>query len=217
MFGYDYISSAQRDVSRYQFNTGSLYGINKKNNNISKEKKLSIAIFYDNYKLDNLNFLTVSSINYLNKKTEMDNKYTDVSVNNKFKDDEYNNIIYYPSSTKEWFNSVYSYNKSYIKTLVTLDLLINRLFKSYLNMAEYRIKHIFKRRRARKYIYSSNTVHLSRAELKHTNTSIIILLYIHNRPKFIYEQYTRKLINFLKAKEISSINNRKIVVQKNRL
>ena len=35
--------------------------------------------------------------------------------------DEYNNIIFYTSSNKEWFSSVYSYNKSYIKSLISND------------------------------------------------------------------------------------------------
>jgi hypothetical protein len=90
---------------------------------------------------------------------------------------------------------VYSYNKSYIKPLVALDLLINKLFDSYFNMVEYKVKNIFRRRRAKRYNYSSKKVHLSRAEIKHTSTSAIILLYIHNRSKIIHEEDTRKFVN----------------------
>ena len=109
---------------------------------------------------------------------------------------EYTNMIFNPTSTKEWFNSVYTYNKSYIKPLISLDILINKLFDSYFNMGEKKKKNIFKRRRAKRYNYSSNKVHLSRAEIKHTNTGLIILLYMHNRYKFRYEQFIMDLVYF---------------------
>ena len=44
--------------------------------------------------------------------------------------DEYNNIIFYTSSNKEWFSSVYSYNKSYIKSLISNDAVLNKLLRS---------------------------------------------------------------------------------------
>lgn len=90
---------------------------------------------------------------------------------------------------------MYSYNKSYVKPLVVLGLSINNLLDSYFNMVESKVKNIFKRRRAKRYNYSSKKVHLSRAEVKHTSTSAIVLLYIYNRSKFIHEQDTRKFIN----------------------
>lgn len=150
---------------------------------------------------------------------EIDDRYKSNIIQNKYNEKEYENIINYPSSTKEWFNSVYSYNKSYIKPLVALDLLINKLFDGYFNMVEWKVKNIFKRRRAKRYNYSSNKVHLSRAEVKHTSTSIIILLYIHNRSKFIHEQDTRKLFNFVGIKKIKSYdkNINELIEKKNRL
>jgi hypothetical protein len=170
------------------------------NNEIdSKKNEIDSSNPYGNEIVKNI--LNEIGKNIINEKYS---KYTNSVIINKFNEseDEYKELIYYPSSTKEWYNSVCSYNKAYIKPLAVLDGLTSRLFKSYLNMSELKVKNVFKRRRPRKSNYSSKKVHLSRVELKHTNNSITILLYIYNRPKFLYEQYTRKLVNFVKAKEM---------------
>ena len=73
------------------------------------------------------------SINYLNKEKND-------QINNKSKRDEYNNIIYYPSSSKEWFSSVYNYNISYSKLLIVYDVILNKLFGTYCNMLQNKIK-----------------------------------------------------------------------------
>src|SRR3982750_1439566 len=131
---------------------------------------------------------------------------------------EYNNIIYNPSSSKEWFNTTYSYNKSYIKSLVSFDVTLNNLFRSYFNMSEGNIKVSFKRRRSNKKRYSANKLYLSRAELKHTSTKIIIILYIYNKQKSSIQRYMRKLVIFTKTKKLliqKKIND--ISTHKNRL
>ena len=58
--------------------------------------------------------------------------------------DQLKNIIYYPSSTKEWIGSIYSYNKSYIKQLIVFDTRLNKLLGSYCNMLQDKIKIAFK-------------------------------------------------------------------------
>lgn len=131
--------------------------------------------------------------------------------------DEYNNIIFYPSS-KEWFSSVYSYNKSYIKSLISYDAVLNKLFRSYCNMLQYKIKILFKRRRNKKIRYSAKKIYASRAELKHTNTKLFITLYVYNKQKSSIERFIRKIITLIKLKK--RIVNRKpvrIPYYKNRL
>ena len=99
--------------------------------------------------------------------------------NNKIKSSltkQYNNTIYYPSSSKEWFCTSYTFNKSYLKPLVANDLNLNKLFKSYCNMLLHKIKNPFKRRRHNKSRYSANRLYVSRAELKHTNSKLLIVL-----------------------------------------
>ncbi len=116
------------------------------------------------------------------------------NISSKFHKDEYKNIIYYPSSSKEWFNSVYSYNKSYIKPLITTDVILNSLFKNYFNMLKNKIKILFKRRRSNKIRYSANKIFISRAEIKHTNTKLLIILYTYNKQKSLIEQYMRNIV-----------------------
>jgi hypothetical protein len=127
----------------------------------------------------------------------------------KLNKNEYKNIIYYPSSTKEWFNSVYSYNKSYTKALITKHVILNDLFKKYFNMFENKIKVLFKRKRANKNRYSANKIYVSKAELKHTNTRLSIILYIYNKQKSLIERNIRKLINL-------TINKKDLVWDKNK-
>lgn len=131
-----------------------------------------------------------------------------------------NNIIYYPSSTKEWSNSVYSYNKGYTKLLITKFRTINKLFRSYFNMFENKIKILYKRRRANKKRYSANKVYVSRAELKHSNTKLTIILFIYNKQKSILERGMRKLVKFTTYKtyfDVVEDKMKKTLIHKNRL
>jgi len=116
--------------------------------------------------------------------------------------DEYKNLIYYPSSSKEWFTSIYSYNKSYIKSLISYDAVLNKLLKSYCNILQDKIKVLFKRRRDNKIRYSANKIYTSRAELSHTNTTILITLYLYNKQKSSIERYIRKFITWIRFKKI---------------
>lgn len=61
-------------------------------------------------------------------------------------------------------------------------------------MFENRIKILYKRRRASKNRYSANKIYVSRAELKHTNTKLLIILYTYNKQKSLIERNIRKLI-----------------------
>ena len=125
-----------------------------------------------------------------------------------------NNIIYYPSSTKEWSNSVYGYDKSYAKLLVTNYRIMNKLFRSYFNMFEKKIQILYKRRRANKERYSANKVYISRAELKHSNTKLTIILFTYNKQKSIIEGFVRKLLKFITYKNDLDLFLKKGVAKK---
>ena len=107
-------------------------------------------------------------------------------------------MVYYPSN-KEWFNNVYSYDKSYIKNLIVFDMILDNLFKSYFNMVQEKIKVFFKRRRSNKKRYSADKIYVSKPEINHINTKITIILYTYNKQKLSIEQYIIKLINFTKS------------------
>lgn len=119
-----------------------------------------------------------------------------VGIQSKSNKDEYRNVIFYPASSKEWFNSVYAYNKSYTKLLINMQVSLSDLFKSFFNMLQDKV--VFKRRRDNKSRYSANKIYVSRPELKHTNTKLLITLYTYNKQKVSIERDMRKLVIFKK-------------------
>ena len=149
------------------------------------------------------------TINYITKKI--------IQMQNQPLSDEYK-IIFYPSSSKEWYSSIYSYNKSYIKSLINHDTMLNKLFKSYYNMLQNKIKTLFKRRRDNKMRYSSNKIYASRVELLHTNTKLFITLYAYNKQKSSIERQIRKIITLIRFKK-KIIKGKTVFIQnhKNRL
>jgi len=77
------------------------------------------------------------------------------------------------------------------------------LFKSYINIIENKIKILFKRRRVRKNRFSANRIYISRAEMKHTNTKVVIILYTYNKQKHLLK---RKIKNIFLMKYIDNKN-----------
>jgi len=123
----------------------------------------------------------------------------------------------YPFSTKEWYSSVYSYNKSFIKSLVANHFFLNLLLKSYLNMLKIK-KAITTRRKDNKSRYSAKKVYTSRAELEHTNSRVLITLFSYNKKKVWFEKKVRKLITLIKyRKVVVAGKNKYIPYFKNRL
>jgi hypothetical protein len=99
---------------------------------------------------------------------------------------------YYPSATKEWTSSIYAhYNNNHIKSLPVLDKNVVKLLKSYFNF--YHISENWKERRITRFRRTSlNQVFISKAELKHTNSKVIINIDVYNLQK-------RVIINEIKS------------------
>lgn len=89
---------------------------------------------------------------------------------------------------------------------------LNKLLKSYCNMLLYRIKILFKRRRHNKSRYSANKLYVSRAEVKHTNTKLLITLYTYNKQKLSIERYLRKIMLLIRFYRFRNENETKITV-----
>jgi hypothetical protein len=111
------------------------------------------------------------------------------------------NSIYFPLPSIQWFTNIYSFNKSYIKGLISYDAILNKLVKSYSNMLEYRIKILFKRRRDNKIRYSANKAYVSRAELNHTNTNTSVKMNLFNKYKLFVERYMWNVITLQNYKK----------------
>lgn len=111
---------------------------------------------------------------------------------------------HYPPANKEWFNSIYAYNKNTIKLLPTLDKVILRFLKSYFNLYSRKLekKVRFRNLRIRYRRLSTNRILISKAELKHTNDRVIITIYIYNRQKKYYLNKLKQIttLDLLKKK-----------------
>lgn len=103
--------------------------------------------------------------------------------------------IFYPPASKEWFNSIYAYNKNFLKSLPVADKIIIKLIKSYFNFYNRKdeIKVKFRRLRTRFRRLSINKIFVARAELKHFTNKIIITLYVYNRQKTYFLNKLRNL------------------------
>ena len=101
---------------------------------------------------------------------------------------------YLPSFSKEWKNTIYSYNKNTLKNIPVNDLNINKIIKGYFNLYFKDHKYtgskfiLLKRRRN-----LLRRIHVSNAEIKHTNNKAIITLYTLNREKNVLKKKYLKI------------------------
>ena len=113
------------------------------------------------------------------RKNNISNKYK-ISKKKKINDSGY--IRHFPPANIEWSNSIYAYNKNYVKTLPTFEKIITKLIKSYFSL--YHIKRKLKPNKRRLHVLlkrlSTNRMFVSKADIKHTNTKAIITVYIYN-------------------------------------
>jgi len=141
-------------------------------------------------------------------------KYKNTKVVSLDKNSYNNNIVdytkHFPPANKEWSNSIYAYNKNSIRFLPVADKLVIRLIKSYFYLfsPEFEKKISSLRLRIRFRRLSINRIFVSKAELKHTNSKVIITLYIYNRQK---KYFLNKLKNLDKTGLFKNIKLLKII------
>lgn len=91
---------------------------------------------------------------------------------------------HFPSSTREWKNSIYLYNKANLNVIPITDLASKRIIKSYFSLFNKNLDKAlrtnglisrYKRRMSQSRIFFSN------GEFKHTNNKVVINLYLFNR------------------------------------
>lgn len=95
---------------------------------------------------------------------------------------------HYPPANKEWFNSIYSYNKNTSKLVPAADHAILKLVKSYFNFYSRKLEKRarLQRLRIRLRKLSTNRILVSKPEVKHTNDKVVITIYLYNRQKKYY-------------------------------
>lgn len=141
-----------------------------------------------------------------------------ISKNTEF--NKIKNLKSFSPATKEWNNSIYSFNKNSINLLPVLNKFFFRLIKRYFNIynrkLENKIKYnsffYFTKIKINKSIISSHKIYVSNGEFKHTNENININIYIYNRQK--YNLYY-KLIQ-MKLKLEKNFLNKKLKIIKNK-
>ena len=118
------------------------------------------------------------------KKTEMDNEHFLFHIKQ------------HAYSSKEWYNSIYAYNKNTLNLLPVADKIIINLIKSYFNLyskiLNYRIRYRSLRTKIRRK--SSHRIYVSKAEFSHIINKLIITIYIYNRQKYNFFNKIKKKI-----------------------
>jgi hypothetical protein len=130
---------------------------------------------------------------------------------------------HFTPAAQEWFNSVYSYNKFYIKSLSIADKNLMSLLKSYFNS---QIKHQLLKTKPmlpRFRRLSGKRVFIGKGDLKHTSSRVIITFYVYNTEGMFLSHKIRKLrygLYFNKEelkKKVTKDNEGNIKITYNRL
>jgi Mitochondrial ribosomal protein (VAR1) len=122
-----------------------------------------------------------------------------------------------PSSTKEWNNSIYVYNKNIVNNIPEAYSSSTRIIKSHFNlyncMLEKRLSTKIISRRLKKL--TSNRIYVSHAGFKHTNNKVIVSLFTFNKQKNNYITKAKK--RYIKAFLNKKINKKLILIKRKAL
>ena len=120
---------------------------------------------------------------------------------------EVKTIKHFPSSIREWNNSIYVYNGDALNLISDLTISSVKIIKSYFSLYNKKLERKMRTKRLllRLRRLSSNKIYVSNGEFKHTNNKVIINLYLFNRQKHNYMLALRKLY----LKKIFGIKKRK--------
>lgn len=107
-------------------------------------------------------------------------KHLNKSSNGEFK--------HFPSSVREWNNSIYIYNKNNLNLIPFTTVYVMKIIQSFFNAYNRNLEKIIRTKRLllRLRRLSSNRIYLSNGEFKHKNNNILINIYIFNRQKYNY-------------------------------
>ena len=132
---------------------------------------------------------------------------------------------HFPSSTREWINSIYVYNENSLNLIPNTTISAVKIIKGYFSLYNERIERKMRTKRLllRFRRLSSNKIYVSNGEFKHTNNKVVINLYLFNRQKYNYMLALKKLylktVFGAKQKKIFYNNSRfnRFVLKKSKL
>ena len=151
----------------------------------------------------------------MNKTTIFNNnlkKNSSKTIGFNTKKDTIGNSKYLPAFSKEWKNTVYSFDKYTVSNLPVITENVNKILKSYFNLffknhKTLNMPFILLKRR-RNFV---RRIFTSDAEIKHTNDKVVITLYTLNREKkllkYKYFMTIRKLLNYSNRLKLQYYNN----------
>lgn len=124
------------------------------------------------------------------------------------------NMKHFPSSTREWNNSIYLYYKNNLNLVPVASVSSKNVIKSYFSLYFINIEKKLraKNMRNRRKLLSKNKIFISNNEFKHTNNKVIINIYTFNRQEKNYFSHLKKVyINFFSNEKKNSykLNNKK--------
>jgi hypothetical protein len=115
-------------------------------------------------------------------------------------------IKFLPAVSKEWKNTIYTFNSNNLKNFPVYDLNINSLIKSYFN-SQFMFKFIHNKYKPRwRKRFAMNKIYVSKAEIKHTNSKALLTIYTYNREKI-------SLLKKLRSLRSSSVNYVKFFIK----
>ena len=123
-----------------------------------------------------------------------------------------------PPANKEWFNSIYCYNKNATKLLPSTDNIILNLVRSYFNIYSRRLERKTRTRRLRNRVrrLSINRILVSKPEVKHTNDKVVVTIYVYNRQKKYYLNKIKRIASIDQADNLVRAKLRKRLVKYNK-
>lgn len=123
-------------------------------------------------------------------------------VKKQIKENTLNKFKHFPSSVREWKNSVYLYNKKNLDLIPVTSNYVMKIIKGFFTAYNRKLEKKVKRKKmlVRLRKFSSNRIYLSNGEFKHNNNNVLINIYIYNRQKHNYLNKLKKiyLVKFLK-------------------
>ena len=116
---------------------------------------------------------------------------------------------HFPSSVREWNNSIYVYNKNNLSLIPSTTVSAMKIIRSFFSVFNQSLERKIRTKRLllRLRRLSSNRIYLSNGEFKHKNNSVLVNIYIFNRQKNNYLSKLRNIyINnfFTKNKKINA-------------
>ena len=144
-----------------------------------------------NYQFNFFSFIVDILLCMLNiVKLHVSNKNDAPKMLNKVK-----SLKHFPSSIREWNNSIYVYNKNSLNLIPHSTISGINIIKSYFLLYNYKLERKIRTKRfSRRFRrLSLNKIYISNGEFKHTNNKVIINLYLFNRHKYNYMSTIRKL------------------------